>query len=70
MPTYSRITVGTHEEMAMFRDAWHEVMKGAVSAQVGELEPKPWRSLDGVEFATLTPVFPESTTTVCSNVSA
>ena len=48
MPTYSRITVGTHEEMAMFRDAWHEVMKGAVSAQVGELELKRWRSLDGI----------------------
>jgi histidinol-phosphate aminotransferase len=49
LPTYSRITVGTREEMAMFRDAWQEVMKGAVSAQVGEFtEPKLWRSLDGI----------------------
>jgi len=49
MPTYSRITVGTHDEMAMFRDAWQEVMKGAVSAQVGGLaELKGWRILDGI----------------------
>jgi histidinol-phosphate aminotransferase len=51
LPTYSRITVGTREEMAMFRDAWQEVMKGAVSAQVGGLaQAKPWRSLDGIRF--------------------
>ena len=49
LPTYSRITVGTREEMAMFRDAWQEVMKGAVSAQVGEFaDPKLWRSFDGI----------------------
>jgi len=49
LPTYSRITVGTREEMAMFRDAWQEVMKGAVSAQLGEFtEPTLWRSLDGI----------------------
>jgi histidinol-phosphate aminotransferase len=49
MPTYSRITVGTREEMAMFHEAWQEVMKGAVSAQVGRLaEPTQWRSLDGI----------------------
>ena len=48
LPTYSRITIGTREEMAMFREAWSEVMKGAVSAQVGELEFKRWRSLDGI----------------------
>jgi len=51
LPTYSRITVGTREEMTMFRDAWQEVMKGAVSAQVGGLaETKPWRALDGIRF--------------------
>src|SRR5882757_9885319 len=49
LPTYSRITVGTREEMAMFRDAWQEVMKGAVSAQLGEFTgPTLWRSLDGI----------------------
>ena len=51
LPTYSRITVGTREEMTMFRDAWQEVMKGAVGAQVGGLaEMKPWRALDGIRF--------------------
>lgn len=49
LPTYSRITVGTREEMAMFRDAWQEVMKGAVTAQIGKLSrPNRWRSLDGI----------------------
>ena len=48
LPTYSRITIGTREEMSMFREAWSAVMKGAVSAQVGELEPKRWQSLDGI----------------------
>ena len=48
LPTYSRITIGTREEMAMFREAWSEVMKGGVSAQVGGLELKRWRSLDGI----------------------
>jgi len=43
--------VGTREEMAVFRDAWQEVMKGAVSAQVGGLpEVQTWRSLDGIRF--------------------
>ncbi len=51
MPTYSRITVGTREEMAMFREAWQEVMKGAVSAQVGGLtEANQWRALDGIRI--------------------
>src|SRR5258705_11370574 len=51
LPTYSRITVGTREEMAMFRDAWLEVMKGTARAQVGGLrEAKPWRALDGIRF--------------------
>jgi hypothetical protein len=35
----------------MFRDAWQEVMKGTVRAQVGRLrEAKPWLSLDGIRF--------------------
>lgn len=51
MPTYSRITVGTREEMAMFRDAWQEVMKGTVSAQVGGLsEVRSSRVVDGIRF--------------------
>jgi histidinol-phosphate aminotransferase len=51
LPTYSRITVGTREEMATFRDAWQDVMKGRVSAQAGGLsEVKPWRSRDGIRF--------------------
>jgi histidinol-phosphate aminotransferase len=51
LPTYSRITVGTREEMAMFRDAWQEVMKGAVSAQVGGLaEVRSSRVVDGIRF--------------------
>jgi histidinol-phosphate aminotransferase len=51
LPTYSRITVGTREEMAMFREAWQEVMKNAVSAQVGGMvEAKPWKALDGIRF--------------------
>jgi histidinol-phosphate aminotransferase len=51
LPTYSRITVGTREEMAMFRDAWQEVMKGTVSAQVGGLaEVRTSRVVDGIRF--------------------
>lgn len=51
LPTYSRVTIGTREEMAMFRDAWQEVMKGKVSTQVGELaKPGGWRALDGIRF--------------------
>ena len=51
LPTYSRITLGTREEMVMFRDAWQEVMKGAVSAQVGGLgEVRSSRVVDGIRF--------------------
>ncbi len=51
LPTYSRITLGTREEMAMFRDAWQEVMKAAVSAQVGGLaEVRSSRVVDGIRF--------------------
>jgi len=33
-PTYSRITVGTRDEMLQFQDAWKRVMSGSVTARV------------------------------------
>lgn len=30
MPSYSRVTIGTSEEMAVFQQAWQKVMKGSV----------------------------------------
>jgi len=51
MPTYSRITIGTREEMSMFRDAWQDVMKAGATSQVGVLvKSMPWRSVDGIRF--------------------
>jgi histidinol-phosphate aminotransferase len=44
MPTYSRITVGTREEMDQFQAAFQKVMKG--NAVVGKLQPAP-RTIDG-----------------------
>lgn len=47
MPTYSRITVGTREEMAQFEAAFQKVMKGTV---VGRLQSQPelrTRTIDG-----------------------
>jgi len=44
MPTYTRITVGTHEEMQQFQAAFENVMKGKVT--VGALRPDP-RTIDG-----------------------
>ena len=44
MPTYSRITVGTREEMNQFQVAFQKVMKGSVA--VGMLQPDP-RTIDG-----------------------
>jgi histidinol-phosphate aminotransferase len=44
MPTYSRITVGTREEMDQFQVAFQKVMKGHVT--VGKLQPDP-RTIDG-----------------------
>jgi len=46
-PTYSRITIGTREEMEHFQLAFQKVMSGAV---VGRLDSNPmsrWRELDG-----------------------
>ena len=31
MPSYSRVTIGTSEEMALFQQAWQKVMKGSVA---------------------------------------
>jgi histidinol-phosphate aminotransferase len=31
MPSYSRVTIGTGEEMALFQQAWEKVMKGTVT---------------------------------------
>ncbi len=52
MPTYSRITVGTREEMAMFREAWSDVMKGVVAVGSTERRIKlsNRRNLDGIMF--------------------
>ncbi len=44
MPTYSRITVGTREEMDQFQAAFQKVMKGTVT--VGMLQPGH-RTIDG-----------------------
>ncbi len=49
-PTYSRITVGTREEMEAFRAAFHKVMTGAVVSKpvTARLRIKP--HLDGIVF--------------------
>ena len=39
MPTYTRITVGTRDEMDQFQVAFQKVMKGTVT--VGRLQPDP-----------------------------
>jgi histidinol-phosphate aminotransferase len=44
MPTYSRITVGTREEMTQFQVALQKVMKGSVT--VGSRQARP-RTIDG-----------------------
>ena len=44
MPTYTRITVGSSEEMERFQVAFQKVMKGTVA--VGKLQPDP-RTIDG-----------------------
>ena len=44
MPTYTRITVGTREEMNQFQAALQKVMKGSVT--VGSLQARP-RTIDG-----------------------
>ena len=44
MPTYTRITVGTRDEMNQFQVAFQKVMKGSVT--VGSLQSRP-RTIDG-----------------------
>jgi histidinol-phosphate aminotransferase len=44
MPTYTRITVGTRDEMNQFQEAFQKVMKGSVT--VGSLPSRP-RTIDG-----------------------
>ena len=51
MPTYSRITVGTREEMLAFREEFDRVMKAAVTSRASKSEnPPAWRSLDGMRI--------------------
>jgi len=46
LPTYTRITVGTRDEMEKFQVAFQNVMSGKVVARLGNHEPKR-RSIDG-----------------------
>ena len=46
LPTYTRITIGTPEEMEKFQVAFQNVMSGKVVAQLGDRGPKR-RSIDG-----------------------
>jgi histidinol-phosphate aminotransferase len=43
MPTYTRITVGTAEEMARFQEAFQKVMKGTVSSGLRRPEELGWK---------------------------
>jgi histidinol-phosphate aminotransferase len=47
MPTYSRITVGTREEMDQFQVALQKVMKGTVVGRLRRKEEPPPRHIDG-----------------------
>lgn len=47
MPTYTRVTVGTRDEMERFQAAFQNVMTGKVAARL-RLNDEPWpRSIDG-----------------------
>jgi len=48
MPTYTRITVGTREEMEKFQVAFQNVMTGKVSASLRPDEQPRRRTIDGV----------------------
>jgi len=48
MPTYSRITVGTQQEMERFQAAFKNVMSGAVVGHPRPVPRRPRRHLDGV----------------------
>ena len=47
MPTYTRITVGTREEMEQFQAAFQNVMKGKVAATLGQNDVAKPRHIDG-----------------------
>jgi histidinol-phosphate aminotransferase len=49
MPTYSRITVGTQEEMDRFKVAFQKVMSGAVTAKPDKNETLRPGHIDGVD---------------------
>ena len=46
MPTYTRITVGTRDEMNQFQVAFQKVMKGTVVGKMWRKE-EPLRHIDG-----------------------
>jgi histidinol-phosphate aminotransferase len=48
MPTYTRISVGTSEEMERFQAAFQNVMKGTALGQLGPAPELPLRHLDGL----------------------
>src|ERR1022692_2763218 len=47
MPTYTRITVGTREEMNQFQVALQKVMKGSVVGGLRRKDEPPLRHIDG-----------------------
>jgi histidinol-phosphate aminotransferase len=47
MPTYTRITVGTREEMSQFQVALQKVMKGSVVGGLRRKDEPPLRHIDG-----------------------
>jgi histidinol-phosphate aminotransferase len=47
MPTYSRITIGTREEMDRFQVAFQKVMNGTVTGRLNGNEALPVEQLDG-----------------------
>jgi histidinol-phosphate aminotransferase len=47
-PTYSRITVGTRDEMQAFREAFHKVMTGAVVSKPVTAQVRVRQHLDGI----------------------
>jgi histidinol-phosphate aminotransferase len=47
MPTHVRITVGTHDEMQRFQDAYHRVMTASASIAVPHAAPRARLRQDG-----------------------
>jgi histidinol-phosphate/aromatic aminotransferase/cobyric acid decarboxylase-like protein len=48
MPTYVRITVGTHEEMQQFQIAFQKVMTGTVAFSLAPAAPAKKRHRHGI----------------------